>query len=176
MLAVGMVVWLASELMFFGGLFAAWFTLRSMSDAWPPPGVDVPTATAAIATGVLVLSSLAIDQARRADERGDHAAFGRWLVLTLALGALFLASTLRDLVAADFEISTNAYGSLYYVIIGLHGVHVAAGLVLGGIVLVVTAGSTPRARRGPIVEVTTYYWHFVVVTWLCVFAIVFLLQ
>ena len=79
---VGVVVWLASELMFFSGLFGAYFTLRSVNDAWPPPGVELETARTALATVVLIVSSgsmhLAIEASRREDRRGAI----RWLAIT----------------------------------------------------------------------------------------------
>ena len=78
-LGVGVVVWLASELMFFSGLFAAWFTLRSVNDRWPPEGVELETARTALATVVLIASSftmhLAVGAARGEDRRGAI----RWL-------------------------------------------------------------------------------------------------
>ena len=102
MLAVGTVVWLASELMFFGGLFAAWFTLRP-SAVWPPAGVELETAAAALFTAVLIASSVTMHLAGARAERGDRAGMIRWLLLTLVLGALFLANQIREFVSLDFR-------------------------------------------------------------------------
>src|SRR4051812_46721398 len=91
-LGVGVVVWLASELMFFAGLFAAYFTLRAGTDVWPPNDVDLAVGRTAIATAVLVLSSLTMHGAVKSAERDDRAHAIRWLGLTAALGVLFLTN------------------------------------------------------------------------------------
>src|SRR4030081_3086717 len=71
-LGVGVVVWLASELMFFAGLFAAYFTLRSAATRWPPDGVELTTGRTAIATAVLVASSFTMHGAVKAAQREDR--------------------------------------------------------------------------------------------------------
>jgi cytochrome c oxidase subunit III len=176
MLTVGTVVWLASELMFFGGLFAAYFTLRAEASTWPPRAVTLETTTSAIATVVLLASSGTIHFAGRALERDDRAGVERWLAITLALGSLFLANQLREFMVSDFEISSHAYGSIYYLMTGFHGLHVLAGLVLLVIGLAVVSGPGPLPRRGPAVESVTYYWHFVDVVWVGLFTTIFLIR
>src|SRR5688572_24141555 len=165
MLTVGTVVWLASELMFFGGLFAAYFTLRAEASTWPPADVTLETASSAVATVVLIVSSGTIHFAGRSLEHDDRAGVQRWLAVTLALGALFLANQVREFLVNDFQISSHAYGSIYYLMTGFHGLHVLAGLVLLVIGLAVVSGEGPLARRSPAVESVTYYWHFVDVVW-----------
>src|SRR3954452_16208814 len=88
-LAVGVVVWLASELMFFSGLFAAWFTLRASTKPWPPEGAELATARTAIATLVLLGSSFTMHLAHGAAKRDDRRGAVRWLAVTALLGALF---------------------------------------------------------------------------------------
>jgi cytochrome c oxidase subunit 3 len=95
LLGVGTVVWLASELMFFGGLFAAYLTLRSNAKVWPPAGVHLELLAATVATLVLIASSGTIHLATKARERGDRAMTQRWLIITFALGAIFLANQVR---------------------------------------------------------------------------------
>ncbi len=176
MLTVGTVVWLASELMFFGGLFAAYFTLKAEASVWPPRGVTLETTTSAIATVVLIASSGTIHLAGRALERDDRAGVQRWLAVTLALGALFLSNQVREFMVNDFHISSHAYGSIYYLMTGFHGLHVLAGLVLLVIGLAVVGGPGPLPRRGPAVESVTYYWHFVDVVWVGLFTTIFLIR
>jgi len=176
MLTVGTVVWLASELMFFGGLFAAYFTLRAEASEWPPPGVTLETASSAAATIVLLVSSGTIHFAGRAVERDDRAGVRRWLAITLALGALFLANQVREFLVNDFDISSHAYGSIYYLMTGFHGLHVLAGLVLLVVGLAVVGGPGPLPRRGAAVESVTYYWHFVDVVWVGLFTTIFLIR
>ncbi|HEX6237374.1 MAG TPA: heme-copper oxidase subunit III [Acidimicrobiales bacterium] len=176
MLTVGTVVWLASELMFFGGLFAAYFTLRAETAVWPPDDVTLETAASAVFTVILVVSSGTIHMAGKALERGDRTAVQRWILVTFALGGLFLANQIREFLTLDFSISTHAYGSIYYLMTGFHGLHVAAGLVLLliGFAMVVNAGTLER--RTPAVESVTYYWHFVDVVWVGLFTTIFIIR
>src|SRR5262249_61768385 len=127
MLAVGAVVWLSSELMFFGGLFAAYFTLKAEARQWPPPGVELETLLSAIFTVFLIASSGTMILAVRALERGDRARMIRWILLTFGLGLLFLANQIREFLTLNFQISSNSYGSIYYLMTGFHALHVAPG-------------------------------------------------
>jgi cytochrome c oxidase subunit III len=176
MLAVGAVVWLASELMFFGGLFAAYFTLRAEAEVWPPADVELETLLSAIFTLFLIASSGTMVLAVRALERGHRAVMVRWLGVTLALGALFLANQIREFYSLDFQLSSNSYGSIYYLMTGFHALHVAAGLLLMLVALAIATGPAPLARRGPVVESIGYYWHFVDVVWIGLFATIFVIR
>jgi cytochrome c oxidase subunit III len=176
MLAVGTVVWLASELMFFGGLFAAYFTLRAEATEWPPAGVHLETFTSAIATLLLIASSGTMHLAVRSRERGDRTGMQRWLVLTLALGAVFLANQAREFVVLDFQVSSHSYGSIYYLMTGFHGLHVLGGLALMLVALAIATGPGPLGRRGPVVESISYYWHFVDVVWIGLFLTIFVIR
>jgi cytochrome c oxidase subunit III len=176
MLAVGTVVWLASELMFFGGLFAAYFTLRAEAKTWPPSDIELETALTAIATVLLIASSGTIHLAGLAQERDDRAAMKRWLFLTLLLGTIFLANVVREFLTLDFELSTNAYGSLYYLMTGFHGLHVLAGLGLMLIGLAIATGPRPLFQRRPAIKSIEYYWHFVDVVWIALFLTLFVIQ
>jgi cytochrome c oxidase subunit 3 len=176
LLTVGAVVWLASEVMFFGGLFAAYFTLRSEASVWPPRGIELETATTAVATVVLIASSFTMHLAVKALRRDDRLATQRWLVVTLALGALFLANQVREFLVLDFGVSTNSYGSLYYTMTGFHGLHVLGGLVLLGVGVAFMGGVASRERRAAGVEAVAYYWHFVDVVWVGLFLTIFVLR
>ena len=174
-LGVGVVVWLASELMFFAGLFAAWFTLRAGNDPWPPEGVELEVGRTALATAVLVTSSGTIHVAVAAAKRLDRAAAVRWLALTALLGAVFLANTVAEWATDDFGIDSHAYGSIFYLLTGFHGLHVLGGILLMGAVAGAVAGRS-RAPAAATVEVAAAYWHFVDVVWVAVFASVYLLS
>jgi cytochrome c oxidase subunit 3 len=176
LLTVGTVVWLASELMFFGGLFAAYFTLRAETAVWPPDDVSLETAASAVFTVVLIVSSGTIHLAGKALERGDRAAVQRWILVTFLLGALFLANQIREFLSLDFSISSHAYGSVYFLMTGFHGLHVAAGLalLLIGLAMLINAGTLER--RTPAVESVTYYWHFVDVVWVGLFVTIFMIR
>jgi cytochrome c oxidase subunit 3 len=173
-LGVGVVVWLASELMFFAGLFAAWFTLRANAEVWPPEDAELEVARTFVATLVLVASSGTMHQAAGAAHRGDRRGAVRWLGITAALGAAFLANTAAEWVAADFGIDSHAYGSIFYLLTGFHGLHVLGGILFMGAIAGAVAGES-RAPAGPTVEVCAAYWHFVDVVWVALFATVYLL-
>jgi cytochrome c oxidase subunit 3 len=176
MLAVGTVVWLASELMFFGGLFAAYFTLKADARVWPPAGVELETALSGFFTLFLIASSGTMVLAVRALERGDRAGMIRWLLLTLGLGALFLANQIREFYSLDFQVSSNSYGSIYYLMTGFHALHVAAGLLLMVVALAIATGPGPVERRAPVVDSIGYYWHFVDVVWIGLFTTIFIIR
>ncbi|HEY8544041.1 MAG TPA: cytochrome c oxidase subunit 3, partial [Acidimicrobiales bacterium] len=109
-LGVGVIVWLASELMFFAGLFAAYFALRAENDPWPPGDVELATARTAVATAVLVASSGAVHMAVVAAGREDRRDAVRWLLITLLMGALFLTNQVTEYAEADFTHTDHAYG------------------------------------------------------------------
>jgi len=176
-LTVGTIVWLASELMFFSGLFAAYFTLRATSATeWPPPDVHLETLTSGLFTLGLVASSATMQLAVRSVAAGRLPAFRRWLVATLVLAAAFLANQAHEWSTADFSVSSHAYGSTFYVMTGFHGLHVFAGMLA----MVLLLGRSGSGRFGPAetpaVEVVSYYWHFVDVVWIGLWATLFLLR
>jgi cytochrome c oxidase subunit 3 len=176
-LTVGTVVWLASELMFFSGLFAAYFTLRALSaEEWPPHGVELEPMVAGLFTVALLASSGTMQLGVRAIARGDRRSFRRWLVLTLVLAAVFLANQGREYLEATFTVGSHSYGSAFYLTTGFHGLHVLGGML--AMVVLVGRAANPRfgAEETPAVEVVSYYWHFVDVVWIGLFATIYVLQ
>jgi cytochrome c oxidase subunit 3 len=174
-LGVGVVVWLASELMFFAGLFAAYFTLRSVNDVWPPADVELETVRTALATVVLVASSGAMHMAVAAAKRDDRRGAVTWLGVTALMGAVFLSNQVVEYTQADFRLGDHAYGSIFYLMTGFHGLHVLGGLVFMGAVAAAIAGRS-RASTHETVEVCGYYWHFVDVVWVAMFSTIYLLR
>jgi cytochrome c oxidase subunit 3 len=175
-LNVGVVVWLASELMFFAGLFAAYFTLRSVNDAWPPPDVELETVRTGLATVVLVASSGTMHLAVRAAERDeDRSRAILWLGLTALLGAVFLSNQVLEYTQAAFQLDDHAYGSIFYLMTGFHGLHVVGGLAFMAAVSAAIAGRS-RAPLGSTIEVCGYYWHFVDVVWVAMFLTIYVLR
>ena len=176
LLAVGTVVWLASELMFFSGLFAAYFALRAQSALWPPKGVNLDTFSATIATAVLIASSGTMQAGVKALGRGDRAVYFRWLVVTFLLGALFVASQLYDWTRLNFSISSNAYGSAFYLMTGFHGLHVIGGLA--AMIVVGARALSPNfgTEDLPSAEMLSYYWHFVDAVWVALWLTIFFIR
>ncbi|MDQ3978791.1 MAG: cytochrome c oxidase subunit 3 [Actinomycetota bacterium] len=177
LLAVGTIVWLASELMFFSGLFAAYFTLRAtVRGPWPPEDVELQAGLAGLFTLLLLTSSGTIQLGVRALEAGDRQRFRRWLVVTMVLAVLFLANQGREWSEATFSVDSHSYGSAFFVMTGFHGLHVAGGVAA----MLVLLGRARSPRFGsddvPAVEVVSFYWHFVDVVWIALFATLFLLK
>jgi cytochrome c oxidase subunit 3 len=176
LLTVGTIVWLSSELMFFSGLFAAYFTLRAATAVWPPKGVNLDTTSATLATIVLVISSGTMQLAVKAIDRDDRRVFLRWLGVTFVLGTLFILSQVRDWGRLGFGVGSHAYGSAFYLMTGFHGLHVIGGLLA----MVIMAGRATSPRFGvedrPSVEVLSYYWHFVDVVWIALWATIFVIR
>lgn len=174
-LSVGVVVWLASELMFFAGLFAAWFSLRSANSVWPPDDVELAVGRTAVATVVLVVSSFTMHAAAVAAEHGEQRRAIRWLGLTALLGALFLVNLGLEYAELDFDMGTHAYGSIFYLMTGFHGLHLLGGILFMGAAAAAIAGERSQVPAGPTIEVCSYYWHFVDVVWVAMFAAIYLL-
>ncbi len=175
-LLFGVVLFIASELMFFGGLFASYFYLRGVRSPWPPSGVELETLPSAVATLVLVASSGTYQLAIGAARRGSLRRMNAWIALTFLLGAAFVAAQAHDWTTLSFTVSTGAYGTLFFAMTGFHGLHVIGGLVL---MLVVLGRSAQGAyREGEIrgVEAVGYYWHFVDVVWIGLFSTLFLIR
>jgi cytochrome c oxidase subunit 3 len=174
--AVGTVVWLASELMFFAGLFAAYFTLRSENDPWPPDHVELPTVRAGIFTLVLVISSFTMHGAVVAAKRHDKRVALRWLALTWLLGAIFLLNQGLEYAASEFTMSTDAYGSIFFLMTGFHGLHVLGGLAFMVAVAGIVAGRRSRAPAESVIDMSSYYWHFVDVVWVAMFTTIYIIR
>lgn len=172
---LGTVLFIASETMFFAGLFAAYFALRAEHDVWPPPDVELGLAEPVVLTALLLLSSVTAHAAGRAARAGRPARIRSWLTITIALGVGFLGLTIAGWLGESFSISTHAYGTLFFGITGFHALHVAIGLVLFGIVLAVALRGDEERRR-TWTEASVSYWHFVDVIWLGVFSTLYLVR
>ncbi|MEK6192168.1 MAG: cytochrome c oxidase subunit 3 [Chloroflexota bacterium] len=176
---VGMLLFISSEVMFFGGLFATYFSARaSFAGAWgPPPGapeleiLPVPLPI----TLILLTSSITMHWAVRAIGRGDSGRLRLWLVVTLGLGLVFLAGQIYDYTTLGFGISDGVYGTVFYTLTGFHGAHVFGGVV-GLSILTARAGQGQFSARNHVaVEAVSYYWHFVDVVWVALFTTLYLL-
>jgi cytochrome c oxidase subunit III len=127
----------------------------------------------------LLSSSLTIHFAGKALERGRRGAFLLLWLLTIALGAFFLYGTGQEWHRLIYEhgltISTNLFGTTYYSLVGLHGFHVTAGLILLTIVLLFGLAGRVGPEQSARVDVLSLYWHFVDAVWVVVFTVVYIL-
>ena len=192
MVSVGTIVWLSSELMFFAALFASYFTIRAVSpDLWAQDTALLNVPFASVNTTILVLSSLTCQMGVFAAERGQVGRSGgvfqvkgwglrEWFVLTYVMGAIFIggqAFEYTELIHEGITIPHSAYGTMFYLTTGFHGLHVTGGLVAFLFVL----GRTFVARKftheqAVTAIVVSYYWHFVDIVWIALFATVYLIK
>ncbi|ASR54736.1 aa3-type cytochrome oxidase subunit III [Cellulomonas sp. CW35] len=190
--SVGTIVWLASELMFFAGLFAMYFTVRAaVPEEFAEQTAKLNLTFAAINTTVLVLSSVTCQMGVWAAERFQPVRSGsllqvnrwgmnEWMTLTYLMGAFFIGGQVfeyAELVHEGLTISSSAYGSVFYLTTGFHGLHVVGGLIAFLFLL----GRSFSAKRfghheATTAIVTSYYWHFVDVVWIALFAVIYLLR
>jgi cytochrome c oxidase subunit 3 len=177
LIGVGTIIWLGSEFMFFSSLFAAYFTLRAhASTTWPPPPVKLDVLQSGIATIILVLSSFTCQIALFRLEKGNRSSTRRWLVLTIIMGAIFLANQAYEWATLNFSTSSNAFGSMFYLMTGLHGLHVTLGLVAMLGLLGRMAGPKGDPGEVQVFQGISYYWHFVDIVWVGLYSALFLLH
>jgi len=176
LLAIGVMIWLGSELMFFSGLFAAFFTIRSEHVVWPPAGTHLDTVRALIFTLVLVSSSFTMQTAVFAEERYNRRSARIWVAWTIVLGVAFLGNQFSEWLLLPTRPSTNAYGSLFFIMTGLHGLHVFIGLVAMAFLLGRMKGPAGDPGELSVFQGVSYYWHFVDVVWIGLFSCLFLLK
>ncbi len=188
--AVGTIVWLGSEVMFFAGLFAIYFTLRSTSaELWESRVELLNIPFAAVNTTILVLSSVTAQFGVFAAERLQARATGwkptqwgmiEWFFITYAMGAIFVAGQVYEyamLVSEGVSLSSDSYGSAFYLTTGFHGLHVTGGLIAFLLVIgraYAVKNFTHREATSAIV--VSYYWHFVDVVWIGLFLVIYILR
>jgi cytochrome c oxidase subunit III len=180
---LGMLLFIGSELMFFAGLFAAYFNARAAAPAWPPEGMEqivMPNAIVIVATIILVISSFTMHWAILRIRKGDRTGMNRAIAVTLILGIIFLALQAYDywelLDHYGFGINSGIYGTLFYTMTGFHGAHVFGGVV--GIAILLLRGMAGQfsARHHIAVEAVSAYWHFVDVVWIALFFTLYFLR
>jgi cytochrome c oxidase subunit 3 len=181
MVSIGTIVWLSSELMFFAGLFAIYFTARAQNvGEWPPPPTHLDVPYALVVTIVLVASSFTCQYGVFAAERGDVFGLRRWYLLTLAMGTFFVlgqANEYHTLVTEhDTTISSSAYGTVFYLATGFHALHVTGGLIAFVFLLARTKMSKFTPAQATAAIVVSYYWHFVDVVWVGLFAVIYFIR
>ncbi len=184
---LGMILFITSEVMFFAGLFAAYFTIRGAASPgqWPP--VDEaghPLFELEIlplvgpATVLLIISSFTCQFAVWAIRRNDRTGFIRNIGVTVVLGVVFLVMQAIDyglLYGEGLTLDSGVFGTTYYTLTGFHGADVFAGVVMLAVILYRGLAGQFSARHHDAVEATSLYWHFVDVVWIALFATLYIL-
>jgi cytochrome c oxidase subunit 3 len=173
---MGMVLFVASEAMFFAAFFGAYFTIRGSAKVWPPPGIPhLKIDIAAILTVILVASSLVVQLSLRSIRRGDRRRATIFLGATIALGIVFLLLQLYDYSQLGFGVKDGTFGTLFYVMTGIHMAHVFGGVVFLSLVFgQATAGALSPANHDSLAA-GAIYWDFVDVVWILLFTTFYLL-
>jgi cytochrome c oxidase subunit 3 len=183
---LGMVLFIVSEAVMFGAFFAQYFYNRILSDGWPTraglpeeftrvPAFPLPV----VLTVVLVASGFTAHWAQSAIRRDDRDAFQGWLIVTILLGAAFLSGQAYEytnlILNEHFSISSGIYGSVFFSLTGLHGLHVTAGVValIGVLIRAFMGHFSARSHFG--VEGTVLYWHFVDAVWIALYVTLYAL-
>ena len=185
MVSVGTIVWLSSELMFFAGLFAMFFTVKAQNDtgSWPPVlestgepiHLDVPYALPF--TIILVASSFTCQFGVFAAEKGDVFGLRRWYLITLLMGTIFVGGQAYEyitLVGEGVTIPSGAFGTVFFLTTGFHGLHVIGGLIAFVFLLIRTRLSKFTPAQATSAIVVSYYWHFVDIVWIGLFAVIYI--
>jgi cytochrome c oxidase subunit 3 len=175
-LVFGVVVFLASESMLFAGLLAAWYDLKGLDSQWMAPGTEIDYCLAAFGTLLLGLGSVTMGVAQFAATKRRAGVARAMLVLTLFCALGFAYTALRDWSQANFHVDTNAYGTLFYVLTGTHLAHVLAGAVLLLALTLFLGKPAFTSDRHAGVEAIAYYWHFVFVVWLALYATIYIVR
>jgi cytochrome c oxidase subunit III len=176
---LGVILFVASECVFFAALFGAYFTVRAQAPVWPPQGISEGLHAwplPAIATMFLITSSFTMQAAIFAVRRGDQRTMMRMLKITLLLGAVFLGMQGYDYATLGFSIHDTVYGTTFFTMTGFHGAHVAGGLVF--IYLMLARGWAGQLTKDNhyALEGAAIYWHFVDIVWIGLFCTLYILK
>jgi cytochrome c oxidase subunit 3 len=175
-LVFGVVLFLAQDLMVFGGLIAAYFNLRTITPVWPPANVHLDATEGIVGTAMLAASSVTMLFATHDLARSKTLLARAWLGVTILLGTAFVLLTIHGWSRNDFTIASHAYGSVFYVMTGFHVAHVTAGVLL----LAILFGNMHKAafqrdqRAGA--EAIGFFWHFVFIIWVLVWASIYVVR
>ncbi|MGK2966434.1 MAG: cytochrome c oxidase subunit 3 [Tepidiformaceae bacterium] len=183
---LGFILFVASEVMFFGGLFAAYFVARADAPAWPPEQLLSPEQIASgvelhlektlptIGTAILILSSVTMQWAVWQIQRGSKNGLIWGLFISIVLGGIFLTIQLYEYTQLPFRADDTVFGTTFYTLTGFHGAHVAGGVIFMLVCLIRGMGGQFSAKHHEAVEAASFYWHFVDVVWIALFATVYL--
>ena len=190
---MGMFIFLASEVMFFGSLFATYFYLFGSHPAWPPPpptslpeyyvrpwpldfSLNPLEYVPSINTVVLLSSGVTCHFALEALGHDNRRRFFFLQIVTIVLGTLFELGQLYEFIAAfnrGLNLTANTFASAFFTMTGFHGAHVLGGLILLVLILYRAARGQFSSRNHVGPAAVTLYWHFVDVVWVFLFLILY---
>ncbi len=174
-----MWLFLASDCLLFGSLIAAYLLYRGRSIVGPYPEdlFDIPFTS--VSAFVLLMSSVTMVLALAAIQRGNVRNMRIWLFTTAVLGTLFVAGQVFEFTEFHHEglsLSTNLFGTTFFVLTGFHGAHVTVGVLILMSLFVVSMRGGIQQKDSLAVELAGLYWHFVDIVWIVIFTLVYLIQ
>ena len=181
---LGMLLFICSEVMFFSGLFAAYFNVRATTTPWPPTqpaelaehfNLHAEPFYAFGLTVVLIVSSFTCQFAVWAIRRGDRTGFIRNISVTVVLGIAFLLGQAYDYSTIGFGLADGTFGTTFYTLTGFHGAHVFGGGIMLSVILYRGMAGQFSAQHHDAVEAASLYWHFVDVVWIALFSTLYIL-
>lgn len=172
----GLATFLVADAMTFAGFFAAYLTFRAVNPLPEGANFERELLLPTINTVLLLVSSVTFHRAGSALRRGASAVCRNWLLLTVALGAAFLAGQMVEYFNLPFGLTDNLFASTFYALTGFHGLHVTLGVIC---ILIVwwqaRQGGRLTASEHFGLEAAELYWHFVDGIWVVLYGILYLL-
>jgi cytochrome c oxidase subunit 3 len=172
----GLLTFLISESLMFGGFFATYLFFRGTTPVWPPEGTEVELLVPTINTIILVSSSFVIHFGDVAIKKNNVAGMQRWYKITAIMGALFLLGQVYEYLTLGYGMTANIFANCFYIMTGFHGLHVFVGLLL--ILGVLKRSQRPghySATKHTGIEMAEIYWHFVDIIWIVLFSLLYIL-
>ncbi len=174
----GIWLFLATEVVLFGALFATYFAAKAEAvGAWPPGDVHLPVMATAINTAILVTSGFVMHLGEMQLKKNNRKGFILGFLGAIILGAVFLVIQMMEyitLVSEGVTLSHGIFASTFYILTGTHGVHVFGGLIFLAIIFVRGLRGQFGPERHTAVTAAAIYWHFVDIVWILLFAIIYL--
>jgi cytochrome c oxidase subunit 3 len=170
---------LGSECMFFGSLIATYMIYKGKDKVGPHPHEILNIPLTSISAFVLLMSSLTMVLALAAIQKKNMGGTRLWLAVTATLGMMFVGFQIYEFSHFAHEgllLSTNLFGSTFYVLTGFHGTHVTVGVIWLWTLFFLTFTGRIGPGNDLDVEICGLYWHFVDVVWIAIFTLIYLLQ
>jgi len=175
---LAMWIFLASDCLLFGALISTYVLYRgaSLTGPYPKDVFDIPYTS--VSSFILLASSLTMVLALAAIQRGDLGRMRIWLLATALLGTAFVGGQVYEFTKFHREglsLSTNLFGTTFYVLTGFHGTHVAIGILMLFSLVAMSFTGKITQERSMTVELVGLYWHFVDIVWIVIFTVVYLI-
>jgi cytochrome c oxidase subunit 3 len=172
----GVLTFLISESLMFGGFFATYLFFRGTTEVWPPEGTEVELLVPTINTIILVSSSFVIHLGDVAIKKNDVAGMQKWYKITAIMGVVFLLGQVYEYMTLGYGLTANVFANCFYLMTGFHGLHVLVGVIF--ILGVLKRSQHPgnySATKHISIEMAEMYWHFVDIIWIILFSLLYIL-